>query len=279
MSKEKNKKSNKKRRTLQIGFVAAFLLIIVALIGVTVFLRTEERRESNALMKSFHEYFEREEATLIYFGSLNCPVCEVQKGILYSIASYYNIDFLDIESTILSESQLREVMDLLLIENVTPATVVVSGGKVSMIRVGLLDGPHYVDFLIRAGILEEGAYYPPTSDLTTIDYDEFLELKDYSGSKALVIGSIRCPYSIATIPNFNNIARSFGVEIKYLTTETVGQRGTEFLNVLEEMGFDEELSTPILMIIRNGIVVESLSGGNNKISEYTDILRKHGIIE
>jgi len=274
----KNKK--KKRQTLKFALVTTFLLIIVALIGVTIFLRTSERREARDLLRSFHEYFEREELTLIYLADDNCPICEIQKEILYTLSDYYDIDFLELERSVLSESQAREIQDsLLLSEFRTPTTVIVQNKKVVMIRVGLMDGPQLVDFLTRGGILEEESYYPPTKYLTAVEYDGFIELKERVGSSVLAIGSIRCVFSTGATPVLNNIARSFDIEINYLTTEWLGEQGNQFIRDLADMGYTEQLSMPTLFVIRNGQIVGNLSGGNRPISEYTKFLREFGIIE
>ena len=160
--------SNKQKNIVLLVISVMLLLIII---GGAVY----SAISSDGIMKKFNKYYNKNENTIIYYASSQCGYCAMQKPILETLAKEYKLDYLEIDSIKLTETQRETILEKLGIEHATPTTVVVKNGKVVDTAIGYKAGKEYVEFLKGTGVLPENVTYsvttyPETPNITIIDY-------------------------------------------------------------------------------------------------------------
>lgn len=285
MSKKKNVQ-NKKYRSIQIGLISVLGIVLIVLSAIIVKDKIEERKTQNEIMDSFYEYYEKEELTLIYYTSSSCEFCEMQTPILENIAADYDLDYLAVDYTKLTNKQRKEVLNKLDIEHATPTTVVMKNGKVIAVQKGYVDGNKYVEFLVKAGILDDGSVYGPEKNLTFIDYDKFEKLILEKEPVIITIGSATCTFCAKAKPILSNIAKAYNIPIYYLTLDYFSKdERLAVVEALKDMKYNEEyfvkeqkLSTPAVLIIEDGKIIDYTTGLQN-ISIYTKLFKDTNVIK
>lgn len=281
MAKEKKK---------TIIFTVVLTMLCLALLGIFIVDTLKENgtiveEETSKLMKEFDEYYNSEKRTVIYYASEGCGYCELQTPILETIADDYDMDYLYIDSSTLGASQRKEVLEKLEIEHATPTTIIVENGKVIDAAVGYTDAQEYVKFFATNEVIPEDAVYSEEKYLTFINYDEYDELINDSGTHIIVIGQTTCSHCIAFKPALNSVAEDYDLTINYLNiTEISEDEYNDFSESLKTIEYNDpdfvesgSFGTPLTLIVENGKVTRYVSGQRTK-SQLVKELRKAGLI-
>ncbi len=286
LESSKIKGNSTKSNVFLIGLVVILSIVLVALLGYIGVTKYKEYKGSIKLMKSFHEYMEKDDISIIYYNRDGCEWCELETPILEQIVSDYDLDWLSIDYSKLTKKSRKEVVNTLEIEGKTPTTVVVQNGEVIAKNVGYIDGYKLVEFLIKAGALPEDATYTPEENLTFIEYDKFEELRKSKEPVAVTMGTSICNFCRTAKPIMSNIAKAYDIPLYYLTLTYLTQdERTAVYEELEEMGYDQEdfvkeekLVTPTIFILQNGKIVSYL-GGLQNVSIYVQYFKDQHIIK
>jgi len=280
MSKEK-----KKTIILTIGLSVICLVLIGFLVYDALIqngsIVDEDVRE---IMEDFNEEFNSKERTVIFYASSGCGYCSLQKPILETIAEDYDMEYLEIDSSLLPAKQREEIIEKLEIEGKTPTTVIVQNGKVVDTALGYTEGRTSVEFFASNELIPEDAVYSGESNLTFIDYSEYEDLID-KGTHVVVIGQTTCSHCIAIKPALNKVAGEYDLTINYLNlTEMSQDEYNNFSKSLKEIEYndpdfveDGSFGTPLTLIIDNGKVKDYISGERTK-SQLVREFKKAGLI-
>ena len=244
--------------------------------------------DNKSIMKSFHEYLSRDEASFIYFTSSECPYCELQGPIMKQIVKDYDIDYLEVDKVKLNAKQVEEIATTLNIDpkGPTPTMAVVRNNQVIATRIGLTEGHVLVNFLIKNGVLEEGSKYIPEQHITFINYEVFEELREAEEPVAVIIGGLSCPYCASAKPILSNIAKAYDIEINYLTLESMSSENiNNVFAEITEMGYankkfieEGKFSTPAIFVFENGKIIGEMEGLSN-VTEYVAFFKKYNVIK
>jgi len=272
----------------------AALTILLIIIGVCVYYQLDNKEKNNSevsesesseILDNFYEYYNNKKAKIIYYASSSCGYCKLQSPIMEQIKEDYDIDYLDIDSTKLTNSDKETILDKLGIDHATPTTVVVKNGKVIGKNIGYVDGGEMVDFLIKNGILKDDAVYTPEANLTFIDFSEYEELIEDADQFIVTIGQTGCSHCIKTKPVLSTIAKEYDITINYLNlTDMTETEQSSFFESLKEIGYDDEeflengsFGTPLTLIIEEGKITSHIDGENSP-AKFTKAFKKAGII-
>lgn len=272
----------------------AVLTILLIIIGVCVYYQLDNKEkndsdisesESSKILDKFYEYYNNKKAKIIYYASSSCGYCQLQSPIMEQIKEDYDIDYLDIDSTKLTNSDKKNILEKLGIDHATPTTVVVKNGKVIGKNIGYVDGGEMVDFLIKNGILKDDAVYTPEANLTFIDFSEYEDLIEESDQFIVTIGQTGCSHCIKTKPVLSTIAKEYDITINYLNlTDMTETEQSNFFESLKEIGYDDEeflasgsFGTPLTLIIDDGQIVSHVDGENSP-AKFTKAFKKAGVI-
>lgn len=236
-----------------------------------------DEKEAEEIMKKFDEYFNSKERKIIYYASTTCGWCSLQTPILEVIANDYDIDYYYLDTSKISASQNKEVRKKLGIEEGTPKTIVVENKKVIDIAEGYTDPEEYIEFLKETEMVPEDAEYSAEKYINHIGYSEYEELIDSSETNVIVIGQTTCSHCIAFKPAMNTMGKDYGVTMNYLDILKLGNDYSKFEDSLEDLGYTEELGTPLTLIVKDGKIIKSLEG-ERTISQLVREFKKVGLI-
>ena len=100
--------------------------------------------DSNKVVREFNKIYNSEERSVIYYASPTCGYCSLLSPILDTISEDYDMDYYYLDSTKLSNSERKEVLDKLGIEkHATPITVIVEDGEVIDKKEGYVPADEY----------------------------------------------------------------------------------------------------------------------------------------
>lgn len=281
MTKEKKK---------TIIFTGGILIVAIVLVGLLVVGKLKENgtitsSESEKIMSKFNEYYNSKEKKVIYYASTTCAWCKLQTPILETIAEDYDMDYLYVDTSKLSDNQRNEVAKKLGIEVSTPTTVIVENKKVIDVAVGYTDPKVYVPFFSSNGLIPEDATYSKEKNLTFINYDEYETLISDKQTHVIVIGQTTCSHCIAIKPALNLIAGDYDLTINYLNlTEMSEEEYNNFSESLKNIEYNDKdfvekgsFGTPLTLIVKNGKVSSYISGERSK-SQLVKEFKKAGLI-
>ena len=280
--------SNEKKKTIILTAVLVFICLV--LIGFLIVNELKENgtivgNKTNELMKEFDKKFNSKDRTVIYYASSGCGYCELQTPILETIAEDYDMEYFEIDASTLGTKQRNEILEKLGIEHATPTTIIVQKGKVIDKAVGYTDGQDYVEFFSSNEMIPEDAVYSQEANLTFIDYEDYEEIVDNTGTQIVVVGQTTCSHCIAIKPALNKVAGEYDLTINYLNlTEMSEDEYNSFSESLKEIEYNDpdfvesgSFGTPLTLIIENGKVKDYISGERTK-SQLVREFKKNGLI-
>lgn len=113
-------------------------------------------------------------------------------------------------------------------------------------------------------------------ELNTIDVNKYLEYYSSDDKKIIFIGRPTCGYSQIVMPIIENISYLYNLDIYYLNTDDILEDDKDkFLSSNDY--FNNGLSTPIILIVRNNSIVDIIDGLTDR-KHYVDFLKKNNFI-
>ena len=114
-------------------------------------------------------------------------------------------------------------------------------------------------------------------DLTDIDIDEYLDLKEGDEASIIYIARPTCHYCQEMEPIVRNIVYEYGVEVNYLNTDELDDDGQAKL-VKSDDYFSEGYGTPLLLVVKDDEIVDIQEGLTDKDAT-VNFLKDNGFIE
>ena len=114
-------------------------------------------------------------------------------------------------------------------------------------------------------------------DLTDIDIDEYLDLKEGDEASIIYIARPTCHYCQEMEPIVKNIVYEYGVEVNYLNTDELDDDGQAKL-VKSDDYFSEGYGTPLLLVVKDDEIVDIQEGLTDKDAT-VNFLKDNGFIE
>lgn len=255
---------NTKQRSILLLSASAFVVLVI--LGVAIF----KVLSGNNIMRKFDKYYNSKEKTIIYYARTGCGYCSLQSPILERLADVYDLDYLKIDSSTLTKKQISKITSKLEIENATPMTVIVEKGKVVAKAEGYKSSSTYVEFLIDAGLLEEGSFYAyeDAPNVEVIDFDKYTNLIASGKQFVVTIGQTGCGHCTAFKPVIDRMVEKKNLKIYYLNlTDLIGDQRNYFYQTLTDMEFNDpnylsqgSFGTPTTFTIENGKIKYYISG-------------------
>lgn len=247
----------------------------------------KERNKSTDFLKDFYEAFDSKDVKVIFFARTSCGYCSLQKPILKNVAKDYDLDYFNIDTDELSETEVSEVMSALGIGGSTPNTVVVKEGKVLATSNGYLDGKAYVKYLVKNGVLKEGSIYKQEKNLKEIDYSEFKNIAKEDKTSLVFLDTSACQACTTVRSLLNDFADDNDFEVYYLNSYNLTEDDVTDLvdKKLDEMGYDEKqykenksVSVPLLLVIKDNEIKDYILQSTDE-SDYKKVLKKYDFIK
>ena len=253
---------NEKKKALVVLGISAVLLVVIV---VTLFASLVA---SNKKIEELKNVMNSEGAKIVYIAKDTCYYCNLLQPITNSLKEEFDLEYYNIDTNSLSNSELARVLETLDIDYDTfgtPYIVIVKDGKKIDEHVGYTDEDVLFELFKKNGIIKEDA------SLNMTYLDEINSTIDSTEKSLVLIGKSGDTSSIEARTNLRKIAKENSIDIKYFDTSKLTDED-EYSNLLSKLEVD---SLPILVIFDNGNVVSK----ETSISEYERYLRDNGYIE
>lgn len=114
-------------------------------------------------------------------------------------------------------------------------------------------------------------------DLTTINIDEYLSLKDSSDASSVIyIGRPTCSHCVIQKPIMEHLAYKYDITINYLNTDELSDDDITKLRDSDEY-FKGGWGTPLTLIVKDGKIQDKIEG-EASINTLTSLFQQYGII-
>lgn len=284
-----------KTRYILIGVVSALLvalIVVIAVFGKPNSKKTDdksvaERNTSTENLKNFYKAFDSKELKLIFFARTSCGYCSLQKPILKQVAKDYDIDYYDIDTDKLEQTEVEEIIKALGIQGATPTSVLVKNGKVVATNEGYLDGKPYVEFLAKNGLIDKNATYKPEKNLKSISYSDFKDIVKKDSYNLVLLDTSACSDCTTVRSILSDYAGEYKFTVNYLSAPELSQEDVEKLveKDLKELKYDakeykksKQVEIPLLLVIKDNKIKDYVLKSTDK-SDYKKVLKKYGFIK
>ena len=273
--------------------LVSIILIVVAVVLVGALLLVKLRESGvigswggNQVVKKFNKIYNSEERSVIYYASPTCGYCKLLSPILDTISEDYDMDYYYLDSTKLSNSERKEVLDKLEIEkHATPITIIVEDGKVIDKLEGYVPASEYLAFLKENEMVPSDAVYSGEASITYIEFDEYKELIKEDTKNIIVVGQTTCSHCIAIKPALNSVASQYDLTIYYINVNVLSEEDSDaFFQSLRDMEYSDpdfvekgSFGTPLILVVKNGKIRNYISG-ERTTSQLVREFTKFGLI-
>ena len=133
-----------KKILVVIGVIAAFVALIA-------FGMVQTSMSRSKMMKKFTDAYASSEEKLVYIGRPGCGACTTFHPTLEKVTKEYKIEYVDINTDNLTESQVRTIVD----DFGTPTIAVVKDNQVVKANIGVISESAFITFLKDSNIISE----------------------------------------------------------------------------------------------------------------------------
>ncbi|MCI8545447.1 MAG: thioredoxin family protein [Bacilli bacterium] len=140
-----------KKILVVIGVIAAFVALIA-------FGMVQTSMSRSKMMKKFTDAYASSEEKLVYIGRPGCGACTTFHPTLEKVTKEYKIEYVDINTDSLTESQVRTIVDNLGLDwddFGTPTIAVVKDNQVVKANIGVISENAFITFLKDSNIISE----------------------------------------------------------------------------------------------------------------------------
>ena len=254
-------------------FVAA-----IALIALVIGINVVTQKENKKTIEDYENLLNSKTEQLIFIGRPTCTYCIQLTPVLEEITSTYNVKYKYMNIDELSESTMNKLLNLFNTDTSTPQLLIVKNGKIVKTQEGYTDREGVFKFLQEGGMIsKDEVLEAEDSNLNMIDYEKYHELINASENKIIVIAQTGCSYCESAKPVLNALAKEHEMEINWLNISELSE--DDQLKVTDSLdAFKEDFGTPMIMIVKNKKVVDSIQGYENK-DKYVTFFKDNGFIK
>lgn len=256
----------------------AILIVVVAIIALVIGVNIASQKENKKIVDRYEKTLNSKTEKLIFIGRPTCSYCEQLMPVLQEITGLYKVDYTYMNTDDLNLGTVDKVLKLFDTDSSTPQLLIVKNGKVVKKQQGYTDREGLFKFLQEGNLIGKDEVLEATdSHLNKIDYKKYDEYAYGKEKKIIVIAQSGCSYCESAKPALNAIAKENELEINWLNiTELSEEEQTKVIQSFEI--FNQDFGTPLIMIVNNNKVLDSIQGYENK-DKYVEFFKKNELIK
>lgn len=236
--------NEKKKGIIVLGIFVTLLILVLVLIFASLM-------KSNKKLKEFKNKLNSSEPQIIYIMKPTCYYCNLVEPITTKLKEKYKLNYYQIDSSKLSTSELRTMLDLLNVDLETfgtPYIAIVQNGKVIGEQSGYTDENVLFDLFKTSGLINKNEEL----GLNYLDKDSLNNLWNSDSVNAVLIGESGDTSAIEARMNLMELKEEHdNVDISYFDISATSS-DEEYSKWKERLEGD---SLPIMVLIQKGKIV------------------------
>lgn len=257
--------------------ITILIVAVVAIVGV-IGLNMVTQKENEKILEKYDNLITSKEAKLVYIGRPTCSYCQQLQPVLEEITGMYNIKYDYMNTDDLNSSTLTKLLNKFNTDSSTPQLVIVKDGKVVNTQQGYTDREGLFKFFQENGLIDKDEVLEANdAHLTKIDYDGYDAAINSDTNKLIVVAQTGCSYCEQAKPVLNQIAKDYEIEVNWLDITTFSEEEQAKVTASLDI-FSEEFGTPLIMIVKDKKVVDSIQGFESK-EKYVTFLENNKFIK
>lgn len=236
--------NEKKKGIIVLGIFVTLLILVLVLIFASLM-------KSNKKLKEFKNKLNSSEPQIIYIMKPTCYYCNLVEPITTKLKEKYKLNYYQIDSSKLSTSELRTMLNLLNVDLETfgtPYIAIVQNGKVIGEQSGYTDENVLFDLFKTSGLINKNEEL----GLNYLDKDSLNNLWNSDSVNAVLIGESGDTSAIEARMNLMELKEEHdNVDISYFDISATSS-DEEYSKWKERLEGD---SLPIMVLIQKGKII------------------------
>ena len=270
--------------------VLGLILLLIIALPIINYVGGKKGRET---ISKFDEAYSADKYTFIELARDGCTYCIKQEPILEDLQKNYGLEYLYIDTRVINDSQLKYILEKIKVDYDdfgTPTMAVIGKNGVSESIIGYKNEDYLANILNKYELIKDYGM----NDLKEISYSEYYKLLKSKNTSVIYLGRSNSADNDFAISQLKRASFETGVQIYSLDVydvymaETYSDKATSEQKAIAKKFmaslslFDDGLTTPAVLIVKNGkLIASKIQSGYTQIetSSYVSFLKENNLVK
>lgn len=270
--------------------VLGLILLLIIALPIINYVGGKKGRET---ISKFDEAYSADKYTFIELARDGCTYCIKQEPILEDLQKNYGLEYLYIDTRAINDSQLKYILEKIKVDYDdfgTPTMAVIGKNGVSESIIGYKNEDYLANILNKYELIKDYGM----NDLKEISYSEYYKLLKSKNTSVMYLGRSNSADNDFAISQLKRASFETGVQIYSLDVydvymaETYSDKATSEQKAIAKKFmaslslFDDGLTTPAVLIVKNGkLIASKIQSGYTQIetSSYVSFLKENNLVK
>ena len=270
--------------------VLGLILLLIIALPIINYVGGKKGRET---ISKFDEAYSADKYTFIELARDGCTYCIKQEPILEDLQKNYGLEYLYIDTRAINDSQLKYILEKIKVDYDdfgTPTMAVIGKNGVSESIIGYKNEDYLANILNKYELIKDYGM----NDLKEISYSEYYKLLKSKNTSVIYLGRSNSADNDFAISQLKRASFETGVQIYSLDVydvymaETYSDKATDEQKAIAKKFmaslslFDDGLTTPAVLIVKNGkLIASKIQSGYTQIetSSYVSFLKENNLVK
>ena len=270
--------------------ILGLILLLIIALPIINYVGGKKGRET---ISKFDEAYSADKYTFIELARDGCTYCIKQEPILEDLQKNYGLEYLYIDTRAINDSQLKYILEKIKVDYDdfgTPTMAVIGKNGVSESIIGYKNEDYLANILNKYELIKDYGM----NGLKEISYSEYYKLLKSKNTSVIYLGRSNSADNDFAISQLKRASFETGVQIYSLDvydvymSETYSDKATSEQKAIAKKFmaslslFDDGLTTPAVLIVKNGkLIASKIQSGYTQIetSSYVSFLKENNLVK
>lgn len=270
--------------------ILGLILLLIIALPIINYVGGKKGRET---ISKFDEAYSADKYTFIELARDGCTYCIKQEPILEDLQKNYGLEYLYIDTRAINDSQLKYILEKIKVDYDdfgTPTMAVIGKNGVSESIIGYKNEDYLANILNKYELIKDYGM----NGLKEISYSEYYKLLKSKNTSVIYLGRSNSADNDFAISQLKRASFETGVQIYSLDVydvymaETYSDKATSEQKAIAKKFmaslslFDDGLTTPAVLIVKNGkLIASKIQSGYTQIetSSYVSFLKENNLVK
>ena len=270
--------------------ILGLILLLIIALPIINYVGGKKGRET---ISKFDEAYSADKYTFIELARDGCTYCIKQEPILEDLQKNYGLEYLYIDTRAINDSQLKYILEKIKVDYDdfgTPTMAVIGKNGVSESIIAYKNEDYLANILNKYELIKDYGM----NDLKEISYSEYYKLLKSKNTSVIYLGRSNSADNDFAISQLKRASFETGVQIYSLDVydvymaETYSDKATSEQKAIAKKFmaslslFDDGLTTPAVLIVKNGkLIASKIQSGYTQIetSSYVSFLKENNLVK